>query len=301
MIFFVILFFMASPLHASGKKTTGRFFISGDDKIHLMNPKTGQEGEIHYRSTDGSFSKEKIQEINRIFGVPAHSPESISLRLIALLDYIQDHLRGGVIKIVSGYRSPEYNDGLRKKGRLAAKTSMHLEGMAADIDIEGINGRRLWKFARSLHCCGAGYYHGKGIHIDVGPNRFWDEKSTKVDQNLGGHNRLVLLRTEYDVYHPGETVHMTLGRITDYPVGVRLEAVLISGNKKPAKIRIFPEGPESKNCLPLKNREETHALSWVIPKDLQEPGKLQIRIDFCDRPFAEMPESTLSNLILIRE
>ena len=37
------------------------------------------------------------------------------------------------IVIVSGYRSPAYNDALRAKGKKAAKNSQHMHGRAADI------------------------------------------------------------------------------------------------------------------------------------------------------------------------
>ncbi len=292
---FLLTFFITTSL---GAQSADRFFFSGDGNIHLLNAKTGQKATIPYRQLDGTYPQDKLLLINQIFDLPKNSSETISLRLISLLDYLQDHLGGGIIKIVSGYRSPEYNDGLRKNGRLAAKTSLHLEGMAADIAIEGVKGRGLWEFARSLHCCGAGYYHGKGIHIDVGPSRFWDETSAKVDQNLGGHNKLILLRTNYDVYHPGETAHMVLGRITDYPIGIRPEGLLIKGDKEVGKIRI---SEKNKDCLLLKNREEARSLSGTIPKDFQGHDTMQIQINFCEKKFPEMPERALSNFILIKK
>ena len=280
----------------------GRYFFEGDGSIRITNSKTGIAGvgsEIRYRAPDGSYSQKAVRAIDRAFGVPHRSPDGISLRLVALLDYLQDHFKGhfkaGSIRLLSGYRSPKYNEGLRRKGKLAGKTSLHIEGMAADIEMEGVDGKTLWNFVRGLNCCGAGYYHGKGIHIDTGPNRFWDEKTTKVGQNLGAHNRLILLRTDRDIYQPGETVHLTLARITDYPIGVRSEAILLNETREIRKIRI---SDDKGNCLRISNRREARALSWKIPTDLQKE-RIQIGMDFCQKPFPEMPDRIESNLIKV--
>ncbi len=258
-----------------------RFFFEGDGSVHLINAKTGLGGVITYRTPEGHYSDEAHTRINRLFGVPVGSSDETSLRLIALLDHLQDHLKGGPIRIVSGYRSPEYNDGLRKKGKLAAKTSLHIEGMAADIDMDGVDGKTLWNYVRGLNCCGAGYYHGTGIHVDVGPSRFWDEKTTGVEKNLGGHNKLLLTRTEFDRYQPGEVVRLHIGRITDYPLRVAL----------PYK--------RDKNCQTITNHKDAQSLSVALPSDLQKDRVFSLAISLCERPFPEMPEHIDSNLIQI--
>jgi len=163
---------------------------------------------------------------------------------------------------------------IRKRGALAAKTSLHIEGMATDINLAGVDGKTLWEYVRSLDCCGAGYYHGKGIHVDVGPSRFWDETSTKIGQDLGSHNKLLLLRTDWDIYEPGETIYMSLTRITDYPVGIR-------------PISFSPQ--KSSACTPIKNRQEAHALILSIPKDFSHHEKMTVQMSFCDKTFPEMP------------
>ena len=228
--------------------------------------------------------------------------EFIHPRLIALLDYLQDTLKGGLIRIRSGYRSPNYNDGLRKKGRLAAKTSMHIEGMAADIEMDGVDGAKLWEYVRSLNCCGAGYYHGKGVHLDTGPSRFWDETSTKVEQNLGGHNKLILLRTNFDYYEPGERVYMTLGRITDYPVGIQPKVLLVTETgKEKASVPIdLKDMKQNKDCVTIPNRRAARSLEFDLPEKIDSRERLVVRMEFCEKPFPEMLERTDSNIIEIR-
>ena len=291
-----VALFLLSSLTA-GAAPSGRFFIEGDGTVHLVNGKTGAGGSLTYRTPRGDYPETAQRRINQIFGVPPNASEGIAIRLTALLDYLQDQLKGGMIKIVSGYRSPTYNEGLRKKGRLAARTSMHLEGMAADIEMEGVEGRRLWEFVRGLNCCGAGYYHAKAIHVDVGPSRFWDETSTKVEQDLGARNKLVLLRTEWDLYRPGEEVRMTLGRITDYPIGVRRDGQLIHTGQEVVGVRL--ENGRT-DCLLIRNRSAARSLAWKIPKGIAPKEKARIRISFCQRPFPEMPQGIDSNPISIR-
>lgn len=293
-IFLVVIHSLTfSPLYSHELKS--RFYLSGDGAVTLQNAKTGAGGKIVYQK-EGTYPPAVVNEINKIFGIPGRSSENISLRLIAILDYLQDRLKGGNIQILSGYRSPTYNEGLRKKGKLAASTSLHIEGMAADIEMERVDGKRLWEFVRSLNCCGAGYYHGKGIHIDTGPTRFWDEKTTKVKENLGGHNKLILLRTDQDIYFPGEKVALSLGRITDYPIFIDPQAFLKKEGKILQKISV---SSERKKCVPLKTRKEAQALEWKIPEPFLSGDTFTVEVKFCQKPFPEMKDSTLSNFFSI--
>ena len=291
----VALFLLSSLTVVSAP--SGRFFFEGDGKVHLVNKKTGAGGPMTYRTPGGDYPESAQRRINQVLGIPPNASEGIAIRLTALLDYLQDQLKGGMITIISGYRSPTYNEGFRKKGGLAARTSMHLEGMAADIEMEGVEGKELWEFVRGLDCCGAGYYHAKSIHVDVGPSRFWDEASTKVEQDLGARNKLVLLRTEWDLYRPGEEVRMTLGRITDYPIGVRRDGQLIHTGQEVVGVRL--ENART-DCLLIPHRSAARSLAWKIPKQIAPKERARIRISFCQRPFPEMPEGIDSNPISIR-
>ncbi len=276
-----------------------RYFLEGDGSVALVNAKTGERGQVVYRLENGSYPRSAWGKIDRIFGVPKNASESISPRLVALLDYLQDYFKGGPIRILSGYRSPEYNENLRRKKKLAARTSLHIEGMAADIEMPGVKARKLWMFVRDLNCCGAGYYHGNGLHLDTGPTRFWDEKSTKVEEDLGGQNKLILLRTHMDVYLPGESVTLFLARITDYPFGIRPQAVLLEGEKGERVFESVPLLLSKDKCVPIKNRAEARTIAWKIPEDFNHGGKIRFQIDFCDKPYPAMPDRIASNPILI--
>jgi uncharacterized protein YcbK (DUF882 family) len=293
----LILVSLSTSAHAAGGP---RYFFEGDGSVTMTGAKSGKGGTFVYRNSKGEYDLSTLDKINEVFGMKTAPDEFIHPRLIALLDYLQDQLKGGTIRIVSGYRSPEYNDGLRKKGKLAAKSSMHIEGMAADIDMDGVDGKKLWEFVRGLDCCGAGYYHAKGIHVDVGPSRFWDETSTKVEQDLGAHNKLVI--ANFDYYQPGERVYLTLGRISDYPIGIRPSVKIeTEKGKETATAAIDKKDLREKNgCLMIPDRASGRSVEFDLPEKVKTDGKLAVRIDYCEKPFSEMPDSILSNVLIVR-
>lgn len=76
--------------------------------------------------------------------------------------------------VVSGYRSPETNANLRRHQRGVAKHSLHMEGRAVDIRIEGVNVRTIRDAALTLQRGGVGYYPSDNfVHLDTGEQRVW--------------------------------------------------------------------------------------------------------------------------------
>lgn len=299
---FALLFaFLFSP-SLFADSGSHRYFFEGDGTLNISSVKNGQGGTFVYRDKKGDYDLPALDQINGVFGLKTAPDEFIHPRLIALLDYLQDELKGGTIRIVSGYRSPNYNDGLRKKGKLAARTSMHIEGMAADIEMDGVDGKRLWEFVRDLDCCGAGYYQGKGIHIDVGPSRFWDEKTTGVEKDLGSRNKLVMMRTNFDYYKKGERIYTTLGRITDYPIGIKRTVTLENDKGKTlATLAIdLKDLKESNGCVMVPNRASARSIEFDLLEDLKTDDRIAVRMEFCQKTFPEMPDSILSNTLTVR-
>ena len=284
----------ASSLSAEEEKPRDRYFFSGDGWIQLVNTKTNESARVHYRLPDGSYPRDAHQRINRFFGVPVSSRDSTALRLISLLDYIEDRYRQP-IEIISGYRSPEYNEGLRAKGRLAAKASLHMEGMAADIRMRQVLSAEWFQTIKALNCCGVGFYHDNSLHVDIGPARFWDETSSKVSTDISEHNKRILARTDLDVYLPGEQLELRLARITDYPIGVTSRFAVVRNGQI---LREFLFDEKEDHCLPV-NDPKDRTLKWTIPSGFHPTEKIQIRLSFCNKPFPEMPDQIESNSILI--
>ncbi len=294
-----LLFFLFPLFFASNLQAHQPYFLAGDGKISLTNPKTRQTLSVTY--FDGSYSEKALSQINGIFGIkPSTQDEWVSRRLIALLDHLQDHFSNGMITIVSGYRSSEYNEGLRKKGRQAAMTSLHIEGMAADVDIGNVNGEDLWHYVRDMGCCGAGYYQGKGIHIDTGPVRFWDQTSTKVKEKLGARNKLIIADTEKDFYRPGEAGALILARITDYPISLRIKGAVKQDKKDLGDVFLGQEDA-SAGCLVVKSRHQARRLTFRLSENVKRADKARLEFSFCEKAFPEMKDAVTSNTITIEK
>ena len=85
------------------------------------------------------------------------------------------------LKILSGYRSPAYNEALRAAGGGAAKKSLHMSGLAIDCSrvaygSDFVSGERFIKTASQEGAGGIGTYD-TFIHIDAGPRRKWTQLS----------------------------------------------------------------------------------------------------------------------------
>jgi uncharacterized protein YcbK (DUF882 family) len=77
-------------------------------------------------------------------------------------------------QVISGYRSPETNEMLRKQGQGVAKKSYHMQGKAIDIRVPGIALRDVQRMALKLKAGGVGFYSRSNfLHVDVGPLRHW--------------------------------------------------------------------------------------------------------------------------------
>jgi uncharacterized protein YcbK (DUF882 family) len=71
------------------------------------------------------------------------------------------------IYITSGYRCLEYN---QKVGGI--KSSYHLLGLAADIQVEGVSALDLLEYAEMINFAGIGLYEKNNfLHLDVRPTK----------------------------------------------------------------------------------------------------------------------------------
>ena len=296
-IVILLIFGLVLPPVVLSKESTDirRFFYEGDGSINLFCPKNGISFNGRYRKGKGIYDKKALNKINRLFGAKNDNPASaISLRLIEFLDYLEDTFKpGGRITIASGYRSPQYNTDLRNKGRLAAPASLHQYGMAADIEIQGASSKRVWNTIKKLGFGGTGYYHGKHVHVDVGPARFWDEKTSGVGTDISIHNKLIGIITNFDFYLPGDMIKLRFIRMTSFPVGVKPEFVLekVEKNGQLKKITRFKPTfaiPADIECPHFSNIGQMMGIDWQLPKDISS-GRYKIGASFCRRIWKDMP------------
>lgn len=208
-----------------------RFFVAGDGTLAVVNAYTGDRAEVAYRRPDGTYDEDAFARLRHVFrsrGDGRTGP--LTPRFVELLAHLYARTGRSPLRIVSGYRSPDYNDAVRARGGRAASASLHTEGMAADVAFPRRDLRDLWLHVRGLECCGAGYYAANGfLHVDVGQPRFWEPATSGVDQDLSAENARLFARTDFDVYDAADLVVVRLHALTLPPV--RLRTALEAGGR----------------------------------------------------------------------
>ncbi|MBU4033179.1 MAG: DUF882 domain-containing protein, partial [Proteobacteria bacterium] len=145
-------------------------------RLNLYNTHTGEKVSTVYRDQSGEYNTQAINEINWLLRCHfTNEQHPIDIQTLDFLDLVNTRLGcDNEIHVISGYRSPEYNNRLRSLGRKVAKHSLHLEGRALDIRIPGTSLSSLQRAALSLRLGGVGYYpNGNFVHIDSGAFRTW--------------------------------------------------------------------------------------------------------------------------------
>ena len=145
-------------------------------RLTLYDVQTDEHVTATYRDESGRYDESALNDLNYILRCH-HSGQSIrmDIRVIEIVNAVQKQLRRNpAIHIVSGYRSPEYNDHLVRTGRRAVKNSYHTLGQAIDIQVSGVSVKVVRDAARRVSRGGVGYYpRSKFIHLDSGPIRWW--------------------------------------------------------------------------------------------------------------------------------
>jgi uncharacterized protein YcbK (DUF882 family) len=299
----LFLFFL---LFSSSAWAHPYYFVMGSGEIDLKNVETGRSVKARYRSGENQYDEKALRKINEVYGSSYDDPVNhMSIRFLEVLSYLQDHFQGAPIEILSGFRSLKTNNGLRNQGKLAAQSSMHIEASAADIRLAGVEITTVKDFAEQLPCCGVGYYHGKHIHLDTGPKRWWDEKTSGTEKKEPQENEKIILLTKKDIYSPGEKVDFDFARVSDYPIGIPSKMNLEKSEngewKKISESDVALSDPKttSTTCLSLAERKQVKNLILTAPKNLAA-GRYRISLTFCDKQWAKMPDSITSNEFEVR-
>jgi uncharacterized protein YcbK (DUF882 family) len=153
-----------------------RSFDSPSHKtLSFEHTHTGDKLKLTYFER-GRYVKDALQEINYL--LRDYHTDDIHPIDPALLDQLFDLKQAlGVNKpfhIVSGYRSPFTNAQLRKHSHGVAEHSLHMQGRAIDIRLEGIQTKTIRNAALSMAQGGVGYYpQSNFVHLDTGNFRTW--------------------------------------------------------------------------------------------------------------------------------
>jgi len=146
-----------------------------DRSVSFLHTHTGESLRADYFQR-GQYQSDCLTQVNyllRDFRTgEVHPIDPKLLDTLFALQVMAD--RRGVFQVISGYRSAATNAMLRRTTEGVAQHSMHLEGRAIDVRLEGFPTRGLAQLARSLHGGGVGFYPVSDfVHVDTGRLRFW--------------------------------------------------------------------------------------------------------------------------------
>jgi uncharacterized protein YcbK (DUF882 family) len=143
--------------------------------IELVNTHTGESLRTEY-FRGGSYSDASLSALNQLlrdFRTGEVAP--IDRQLFDLLhDMAALADREPRFEVISGYRSPVTNAQLNARSDGVAKHSLHMEGRAIDVRLQGYRTDRLRDLALSLRSGGVGFYRKSDfVHVDTGRFRTW--------------------------------------------------------------------------------------------------------------------------------
>ena len=147
-----------------------------EGSLVLYNTHTQERLDLCYREASSGYDPAALDALDHFFR--CHYTQKVAnmdIRVIEFLNAVDKEVGGGhEIHIISGYRSPEYNDLLIREGRDVARHSLHLEGKAIDIHVPHVGLSAVRRAALRLGYGGVGYYpHSGFVHIDSGRFRYW--------------------------------------------------------------------------------------------------------------------------------
>ena len=281
-----------------------RFFFAGDGRLRLSHAHFNTTLDVRYRRADGTYDPDALKQIQHFFRSREDGREgAVSLRLIELLSYVEAHFHPRQVVLLSGYRSPEFNEDLRAAGGQAAQTSLHTQGLAADVTMTGVNLRRVWLQLRELRTGGAGYYRkGNFLHIDTGPPRFWEETTSRVSENLSAGNARIFLRTDFDRYPTIDGAVLSVYSVTAFPLLVSAQARVV-GPRGGGKITLEPigDGIEHRDgCLAITKPADAYQLRVVSAEpdaENRSDERPHILISTCEPRIERTPMEVESNPI----
>jgi len=161
--------------------------LGGDGRLTLTRPDAGERISAAYRNTDGTYDQGEIDKINGIMRCRLTGKEAeVSIKLLEILDAIEDRFGKRGLTLLSGYRTPKLN------GRVpgAARRSLHMLGWASDIRVPGQGPDKVAEFARKLNAGGVGFYPDAAfVHLDSGRRRHWEVKRPAKPRAAGAPAR----------------------------------------------------------------------------------------------------------------
>ena len=116
---------------------------------------------------------ERINHLLRDFRTnEVHPIDPPVLDILADLRTLAAH--EAAFEVISGYRSPATNAALREHSSAVAEHSLHMQGRAIDVRLQGYPTARLHELALQMQRGGVGFYPASDfVHVDDGRVRSW--------------------------------------------------------------------------------------------------------------------------------
>lgn len=151
--------------------------MPGGRNLAFANLHTGERLTLDYW-IDGAYVPEALGAVNHLLrDFRTGDIHPIAPKLLDLLASLRGTLETrAAFEVISGYRSPATNAGLRAEHEHSgvASKSLHMQGMAIDIRLPGRSLTALRDTALAARSGGVGYYPSSDfVHVDVGRVRRW--------------------------------------------------------------------------------------------------------------------------------
>lgn len=165
-----------APALAYSTRLPSRAAAYKERRVRIMNVHTNDRvDQVYWRN--GQYDRWALDNIQFVMRDWRNNKmTNIDYNLLDVLFSLSVQLdaRNEEFHLVSGYRSPETNNMLRKKSSGVAKFSLHMKGMASDIFLPGAKLSTLRNAAMDIKMGGVGYYPRSGfVHVDSGKFRSW--------------------------------------------------------------------------------------------------------------------------------
>jgi uncharacterized protein YcbK (DUF882 family) len=144
-------------------------------RIAFLNTHTGDAFSDVYWA-QGNYVPDAMDAIRRVMrDHRTNETHDIDPQLLDQLHALHTLVEAGApYQIISGYRSPATNAALHARSDGVAVRSLHMDGRAIDIRVQGVELARLRDAALSMNAGGVGYYEASDfIHVDTGRVRRW--------------------------------------------------------------------------------------------------------------------------------
>ncbi len=137
---------------------------------------TGERIRVKLVDTEGQLQNDALAQVAELLRSAADDKTLLpDAKLMKLLYRVVHHFgRHHEVIVISGYRSPKYNQLRTRQSSQVGKESLHQFGKALDFRLGGITITALHAYVKSLKAGGVGFYADSNfVHMDVGPVRTW--------------------------------------------------------------------------------------------------------------------------------